>query len=98
MLVALFRGNPSAFIGNNMNRLKAGAVLSVPSSDDAKAVTTAEAREVIRAQSADFGAYRQRLAGNVPTTKTDDSSRQAKGKVRHRSTTASRPPRRRPTS
>ncbi|HSW23118.1 MAG TPA: FimV/HubP family polar landmark protein, partial [Burkholderiaceae bacterium] len=81
MLVALFRGNPSAFIGDNMNRLKAGAVLSVPSSDDAKAVTTAEAREVIRVQSADFGAYRQRLAGNVPTTKAEDSSRQAKGKV-----------------
>ncbi|MFI4932267.1 MAG: FimV family protein, partial [Burkholderiales bacterium] len=81
MLVALFRGNPSAFMGDNMNRLKAGAVLSVPSSDDANAVTTAEAREVIRAQSADFGAYRQRLAGNVPTTKAEDNTRQAKGKV-----------------
>ena len=81
MLVALFRGNPNAFIGDNMNRLKAGAVLSVPSSDDANAVTTAEAREVIRVQSADFGAYRQRLAGNVPTTKSEDSTRQAKGKV-----------------
>ena len=81
MLVALFRGNPNAFMGDNMNRLKAGAVLSVPSSDDGKAVTTAEAREVIRAQSADFGAYRQRLAGNVPTAKSEDSTRQAKGKV-----------------
>jgi len=81
MLVALFRANPSAFMGDNMNRMKAGAVLSVPSSDDANAVTTAEAREVIRVQSADFGAYRQRLAGNVPTTKAEDSARQAKGKV-----------------
>jgi pilus assembly protein FimV len=81
MLVALFRGNPNAFMGDNMNRLKAGAVLSVPSADDAKAVTTADAKELIRAQSADFGAYRQRLAGNVPTTKAEESSRQAKGKV-----------------
>jgi pilus assembly protein FimV len=81
MLVALFRSNPDAFMGDNMNRLKAGALLSVPSSDDAKAVTTADAREVIRAQSADFAAYRQRLAGNVPTTKAEDSARQAKGKV-----------------
>ena len=32
MLVALFRNNPNAFIGDNMNRLKAGAVLNVPSS------------------------------------------------------------------
>jgi pilus assembly protein FimV len=81
MLVALFRNNPNAFIGDNMNRLKAGAVLNVPSSEQAGAVTTAEARETIRAQSADFGAYRQRLAGNVPTTPAGESSRQATGKV-----------------
>ena len=81
MLVGLFRNNPNAFIGDNMNRLKAGAVLSVPSSEDAGKTSTAEAREVIRAQSADFGAYRQRLAGNVPTTKAEDNTRQAKGKV-----------------
>jgi pilus assembly protein FimV len=81
MLVALYRNNPNAFIGDNMNRLKAGAVLNVPSSDQAAAVTTAEAKETIRAQSADFGAYRQRLAGNVPTTPAGESSRQATGKV-----------------
>jgi pilus assembly protein FimV len=81
MLVALFRNNPNAFIGDNMNRLKAGAVLNVPSADDAKAVASGEAREVIRTQSADFNAYRQRLAGNVPTTKAGEGSRQAKGKV-----------------
>jgi len=81
MLVSLFRGNPQAFIGDNMNRLKAGAVLNVPSADEAKAIASAEAREVIKTQSADFGAYRQRLAGNVPTTKADEGGRQAKGKV-----------------
>jgi pilus assembly protein FimV len=81
MLVALFRNNPNAFIGDNMNRLKAGAVLNVPSSEQANAVTTADAKEVIRAQSADFGKYRQTLAGNVPTMPAGQSSRQAAGKV-----------------
>ena len=81
MLVALFRNNPNAFIGDNMNRLKAGAVLNVPSSEQANAVTTADAKETIRAQSADFGKYRQTLAGNVPTTPAGESSRQATGKV-----------------
>ena len=33
MLVSLFRANSSAFMGNNMNRLKAGVVLAVPSAD-----------------------------------------------------------------
>jgi pilus assembly protein FimV len=81
MLVALFRNNPNAFVGDNMNRLKAGAVLTVPSSEQANAVTTADAKETIRAQSADFGKYRQTLAGNVPTTPAGESSRQATGKV-----------------
>jgi pilus assembly protein FimV len=81
MLVSLYYGNSQAFIENNMNRLKSGAVLSVPSADAAKAVATSEARDVIKAQSADFGAYRQKLAGAVPAAKTEGSARQAGGKV-----------------
>ena len=81
MLVSLYRGNPQAFIDNNMNRLKSGAVLSVPAADAVKSVTAADARQVIHAQSADFGAYRQRLAAGVPAAKVEDSSRQASGKV-----------------
>jgi pilus assembly protein FimV len=81
MLVSLYRGNPDAFINNNMNRLKAGVVLSVPSADSAKAVTPADAKQVIQAQSADFGAYRQRLAGAAPQAKTETPTRQATGQV-----------------
>ena len=81
MLVSLYRGNPNAFLDNNMNRLKSGVVLSVPSAESAKSTTTGEARQVIQAQSADFGAYRQRLAAGVPAAKTEGSSRQASGKV-----------------
>jgi pilus assembly protein FimV len=36
---------------------------------------------VIQAQSADFGAYRQKLAGAVPEAKGESASRQAGGKV-----------------
>ncbi|CAN7272815.1 FimV/HubP family polar landmark protein [Rhizobacter sp. LjRoot28] len=82
MLVSLFQSNPDAFLGRNMNRLKSGAVLSVPSAEEARAVTTAEARQLIQAQSADFGAYRQRLAGAVPAAGADGSARQASGQVK----------------
>ena len=68
MLVSLFRSNPSAFSGNNMNRLKAGVVLSVPSAEAAQAINAGEARQTITAQSADFGAYRQRLAAATTGT------------------------------
>ncbi|TMH02767.1 MAG: hypothetical protein E6H79_13415 [Betaproteobacteria bacterium] len=81
MLVALFRGNSQAFIDNNMNRLKAGSVLNVPSADAAKQISADEARQVIQSQSADFGSYRQRLAGAAPEAKTEAPSRQASGKV-----------------
>jgi len=81
MLVSLYRGNPQAFIENNMNRLRSGVTLNVPNAETAKAVSPSEAREVIQAQSADFGAYRQKLAGTVPEAKGEGSSRQAGGKV-----------------
>ena len=81
MLVSLYRGNPQAFIDNNMNRLKAGVVLAVPTAEAANGVSAGEARQVIQAQSADFGAYRQRLAGAVPTMRAEGSDRQASGKV-----------------
>lgn len=80
MLVALFRGNPDAFVGDNMNRLKSGAVLTVPSAESANKTTPAEARNIIVAQSADFAAYRQRLAGST-TAAAEQPARQAKGKV-----------------
>lgn len=81
MLVGLYRQNPSAFQGDNMNRLRSGAVLTLPSSDQAKAVSPSEARQFIVAQSADFATYRQRLAGAVGVEATTQTQRQAKGKV-----------------
>ncbi len=81
MLVSLFRGNPQAFMGENMNRLKAGVVLSVPSAEQAGKLSASEAHEVIVAQSADFAAYRQRLASGTTTAADDTPARQAKGQV-----------------
>ena len=81
MLVSLFRGNPQAFVGQNMNRLKSGAVLSVPSVEQAGKLSATEARENIVAQSADFAAYRQRLASGTTTEADAAAGRQARGQV-----------------
>ncbi len=81
MLVGLYRSNPDAFIDNNMNLLKSGSVLQVPGGDQLSSLSPGEARQVIQAQSADFNAYRQRMAGAAPTLKSDESERQSKGKV-----------------
>jgi pilus assembly protein FimV len=81
MLVGLFRNNPDAFIDGNMNLLKSGAVLRVPASEELGTVSSTEARQIIRAQSADFSAYRQRLAAAAPTLRNTESERQSKGQV-----------------
>ncbi|MFG6469174.1 FimV/HubP family polar landmark protein [Roseateles sp. BYS87W] len=81
MLVGLFRNNPDAFIDGNMNRLKAGSTLMVPGSEALASVSAPEARQIILAQSADFSAYRQRLASAAPTLQTAESERQSKGQV-----------------
>jgi pilus assembly protein FimV len=81
MLVSLYRGNPQAFMADNMNRLKAGAVLTVPTAEQAAALTSTQVREVISAQSADFAAYRQRLAKGVTTAADRATTRQARGQV-----------------
>ncbi len=62
MLVALYRANRDAFDGDNINRLRAGSVLAVPDAATVQAIDAAEARREIRAQAADFEAYRRGLA------------------------------------
>jgi pilus assembly protein FimV len=82
MLVGLYQGNTQAFIGNNMNRLRSGAVLSVPSAQQLGGVEAREARRLVQVQSANFSAYRQRLASAVPEqTKAVEPTRKAGGQV-----------------
>ena len=81
MLVALLRANPDAFIGGNVNRVKAGAVLQIPSAGEAAATPAAEARRTVVAQSRDFSQYRQRLAENAPTSQVAAADRQASGRL-----------------
>ena len=81
MLVGLYRANPNAFIENNVNRLRAGSVLTVPAADEVRDVTSADAKRLLTAQSADFSAYRARLAQAAPMAQAADSGRSAQGKV-----------------
>ncbi|HUW28365.1 MAG TPA: FimV/HubP family polar landmark protein [Sulfuriferula sp.] len=82
MLVGLFRENRQAFDGNNMNRLKTGKILKLPSKEQAAAIPAAEAARDIKLQSADWQSYRQKLAGEVvKSTAMPEKSAQAVGKI-----------------
>ena len=92
MLVALLRANPNAFIGGNVNRIKAGAVLDVPARSRPLPSPAAEARSTIIAQSRDFNEFRRRLADNAPTSQMAGADRQAAGKLQANVEDESPPP------
>jgi pilus assembly protein FimV len=82
MLVALYRNNPDAFIGGNLNRLRSGAVLQVPTQQQAQAVTPKAARREVVARTQGFDAYRSRLASAAAARSVEpDNGRQQSGNV-----------------
>lgn len=63
MLVGLYRANPDAFDGDNMNRLRAGKILTVPEATEVAGIEPAAARREVHVQVADWNAYKRKLAG-----------------------------------
>ncbi|WP_296756034.1 FimV/HubP family polar landmark protein, partial [Thiobacillus sp.] len=63
-LLGLYRENTQAFNGN-MNRLRAGTTLNVPSAEKVAAIPQKEAVRELKLQADDWRAYRQKLAGIV---------------------------------
>ena len=87
MLIALLRENPNAFVDGNINRLKSGVILSIPKAAEVRATSVREARQEVLAQTSDFGAYRNRLAGVAvarPATAAGDGSRESAGTIEPR--------------
>ncbi|MFN3750472.1 MAG: FimV/HubP family polar landmark protein [Thiobacillus sp.] len=70
-LVGLYRENTGAFDGN-INRLKSGTTLSVPSAEQVAAIPRAEAVRELKLQADDWRAYRQRLAATVQAAPAAD--------------------------
>jgi len=93
MLVSLFRENKSAFAGSNMNRLKTGQILKVPSAEEVNAIEQKEANREIRAHVNDWKAYREQLAGGVSTLPArPETSNAASGRVASAAVSAPPPP------
>ena len=81
MLVALLRSNPDAFVASNVNRMKEGALLTLPTEQEAKALSRQEARQAIQVQTKDFEAYRAELAARAPGGTVPKVARDATGKL-----------------
>lgn len=81
-LIGLYRENPQAFDGN-VNRLKAGETLEVPSAETVAAIPQQEAVRELKLQAADWRAYRQKLAATVSAAPDaqPESAQAASGKI-----------------
>jgi pilus assembly protein FimV len=67
-MVAILAANPHAFIDNDINRLKAGATLSLPDTETVLAVNAEHARQFSAAQ---IHAYEQKRHGTMSAASRD---------------------------
>ena len=82
MLVALYRANANKFDGRNMNRIRAGKILQLPSDQEVTSVSLPEAIKEIHAQASDWNAYRQKLASAASmSSQPQDAQQVATGKI-----------------
>lgn len=84
MLVGLFEANKKAFVDGNMNRLKVGQIIRIPSKEVLTAQTTKQAAKEVKVHSDNWNAYRNSLAGNViaaPVADETEQKQSASGKI-----------------
>lgn len=84
MLIALYENNPSAFMNNNMNQLKIGQIIRLPSHSELYARTATQASTIVKDHLNQWNIYRSALAGNIeaaPATLQKESQQKASGKI-----------------
>ena len=82
MLVAMYRINADQFDARNMNRIRAGKILHLPSQQELMSVSLPDAIKEIHAQAADWNAYRQKLASAAAVSNQSQAAQQvATGKI-----------------
>ncbi len=62
VIVAIYQQNTNAFLGGNMNRLKSGAELSLPNSEEASKYDQRGAKQEIIARTTQYNRYKNRLS------------------------------------
>ena len=63
VMLALQQANPDAFLRNNINLLRSGVVLRVPSREEMQQLAAADAKTRADQQEAEWESYRQQVAG-----------------------------------
>lgn len=86
-MIALLRANPEAFIGGNINRLKQGAVLRIPASEEVARLGQIEAAALVRNQIDEWRQARRpipqpaAIAANTASPAAEAPSRTAEARL-----------------
>ena len=83
LLLGVYRANPSAFADGNMNRLKEGQVINIPSAEVLQEINKDEAKREVRAQVANWDSYMSKLAELVSKSEAtvNHAVNQSAGKI-----------------
>lgn len=81
LLAALLSANPDAFVRGDVNRLRTGAELQLPTPAEATSRSSPEARAFLTAQARDFDAYRAKAAAHVTARGSEAATQSAAGTV-----------------
>ncbi len=92
LMIAIQRANPEAFIGGNINRLRSGVTLSLPTEAEARAVDPIAASSEVRAQASSWRSYAARVSDNIPTVAADAPQGRTGGQITGAVTDSAAPP------
>lgn len=84
VLIALYENNPSAFMNNNMNQLKIGQIVRLPSHPELYARTATQASTIVKDHFNQWNIYRSALAGNIEAasvTLQKENQQKASGEI-----------------
>ncbi|MBC7787868.1 MAG: FimV family protein, partial [Methylophilaceae bacterium] len=84
MLVGLYENNKEAFASGNINRLKVGQIIKVPSKESLTSINEKQVAQSVKAHSSNWSSYRNTLAGAVvasPSLETVEQKQTSSGKV-----------------
>jgi pilus assembly protein FimV len=80
MMIAIYRANPDAFLRENINLVRAGRTLNIPSAESLGSVDANEANRLVQTHRTEWEDYRSRLAA-APTGAESASGRAVTGKI-----------------
>jgi pilus assembly protein FimV len=88
MLIAIYRANQDAFLHENINLVRTGRVLILPTADTASSISNETADELVMSHREEWDQYRSRIAARPARAEAASGQRAVTGKIGDKPETA----------